>query len=202
MTIMELSFFGYIWWVLFIPLFVMFLLFKLIDVIVLKTMRMTKSAIKLIFADIFIIEAAHILTMVFTWGLFGVLLLAFYNAQTENFFRYAHLILLLIGILLFTIVSFLLIHRLERKKLIGCSENRAIHKRYLFTNIFWVGVSDMVYFVFFWFAWSKFDLLSGRDLEFRECLISVVVFLLIKIATAIFFVVKNKRKLDLPVENQ
>ena len=193
----QLALAAAVFWVPFLPLFAMLFAYKYTDLLCYKKLHLLSSVKKILIFDLLIILASQILfPCISAIFYFGSALLFQVNPKPLGTYIY------IVGALISTIVPLIIMHRKELKKMNHCSKKAAIRRRFLVTNIFSVCLADILYMNFYYSEYNNHSFLDGPILFFSECIITVIIFLLIKIATAIFFVVKNKRKLDLPTENQ
>ena len=185
--------------ILLLPYFPMVFIYKCIDLIAYKKLHLVNRIKKTLLIDLLIVFVSEILFLGFIAG--SVLLVhTLFKPQSSSLFT-AFCICFVFGILLSNILSLIIMHRIERKKMNCCLEKPVIHKNFFITNITLVCLADVLFFAIFGYDLyviaTTFQI-SSSD----ECYaITALVFPLIKIVFAIVFTRANSKKLKaLPEE--
>lgn len=186
----------FVFWLPFMPLFAMFFVYKCADLLCYKKLRLISSVKNFVLFDLLIVLASLII-FPYVIAVFNIGFMLLFQVKL----RLLEEIMSIAAALVTTIVPLVIMHCRERKKMDCYSEKRSIHKIMLITDIIPVCLADALYVHFYYSENNGVSFLEPY-FDIGKCLITALVFLLIKIVFVIFFVVKNKRKLDLSVENQ
>ncbi|MBE6590869.1 MAG: hypothetical protein E7646_02410 [Ruminococcaceae bacterium] len=186
--------------------FAMFFIYKFIDFLAYKKLRLVNSIKKLLLIDLLIILASYIFCICFAIG--GTILIDETFKVISNF--------LLFGTILSNILSLIIMHRIELKRF-GCeTENKKILKKHVYLDAILLLCYDLICLCFEQWSHvaSRDDLTSfmfgsvSHALKMKWRVINgigylapFIVFIVIRIIVEVFFV-KKQRKNKLTTENQ